>query len=221
MPSARYIQWTTPEGKQRIRDWVAKGLTDAQIAREMGTSPSRLSIWRKEHPEIKEALIRPEQKDGKIVDRHDRYSGGAPPRKLTAVEKVSALVDEWRENCKKQDKPLTITSLALALGITKETLYHYMNETESPNQVPVEDSITGNITFLSVSDVLKRARLMIEDDLMTRSLTTNNPGGAIFALKNWFGYADKKEVNVNSTSKRITASEIDSRLQALLDKAKE
>lgn len=222
MPAPKYTRWITPEGREKIRRWVADGLTDGEIAEKMGTSPSRLSTWRREHKEIREALIRPEKADdGTIRDKHERYTG-KPARKLTAVEKVKSLVEEWEEECRKQERPLTVPSLCLKLGISKDTLISYLHEGEQSPQIPVEDSITGNITFLSVSDVLKRAYLMIENDLINRSLTTNNPGGAIFALKNWYGYADKKEVNVNNTSvARITSNEIDERLKALLDKARE
>lgn len=223
MPAARYTKWTTPEGMQKIRGWVNEGKSDAEIARLMGTSASRLSVWRRQHPEIREALIRPvEMADGRVVDKHDIHKGEAP-RKLNSIDKVRGIIDEWVERCRKDKRPLTVTGLALALGIGKETLKQYLREDSMKNAAPAEDAITGEVRFLTVSDVIKRAYLLIEDDLVNRAMSTNNPGGAIFVLKNWYGYADKKDIGVvqgGSSATSLSSSELDERLRNLLEKAK-
>lgn len=58
MAKGKYEQWLTPEGLGCIEAWCRDGLTDEELAKSMGISPSTLYAWRKEHPEISEAATR-------------------------------------------------------------------------------------------------------------------------------------------------------------------
>ncbi len=61
----KYHDWITEEGLLKIEGWARDGLTDEQIAHNMGISPSTLYEWKKKHPEILEAL----KKGKEVVDR--------------------------------------------------------------------------------------------------------------------------------------------------------
>jgi transposase-like protein len=52
----KYQKWLTPESLTLLQGWARDGLTDEQIAHNMGISPSTLYAWRTAHPEISEAL---------------------------------------------------------------------------------------------------------------------------------------------------------------------
>ena len=56
MAKAKSEKWLEPDGLIRIGGWARDGLTDEQIARNMGISPSTLYDWKNKHPEISEAL---------------------------------------------------------------------------------------------------------------------------------------------------------------------
>lgn len=56
MAKARYHAWLTEEGLNRLKGWKRNGLTDEQIAHNMGISPATLYNWQKNHIEILEAL---------------------------------------------------------------------------------------------------------------------------------------------------------------------
>lgn len=61
----KYHQWITKEGLLKIEGWARDGLTNEQIAKNIGINPDTLYTWMKRFPEIAETL-----KNGKeVVDR--------------------------------------------------------------------------------------------------------------------------------------------------------
>lgn len=66
MAKGKYHEWLTEEGLLRIRGWARDGLTDEQIADNMGISTSTLYEWKKRYSEISEAL----KESKEIADRH-------------------------------------------------------------------------------------------------------------------------------------------------------
>lgn len=52
----KYTQWTGPEGLLKIRTWAEDGLSDMQIASNMGVSRKTLYEWKGKYPEFAEAL---------------------------------------------------------------------------------------------------------------------------------------------------------------------
>ena len=61
----KYQEWLEPEKLILIEGWARDGLTDEQIAHNMGIAPSTLYEWKKQYSEISEAL----KKGKEIVDR--------------------------------------------------------------------------------------------------------------------------------------------------------
>lgn len=65
MAKGKYHEWLTEEGLIRIEGWARDGLTDEQIAHNMGIRTSTLYEWKKRFPEFSEALKRGKE----VVDR--------------------------------------------------------------------------------------------------------------------------------------------------------
>lgn len=61
----KYHEWLTDEGLIKLEGWARDGLTDEQIAENMGISSSTLYEWKKKYSEITESLKRGKE----IVDR--------------------------------------------------------------------------------------------------------------------------------------------------------
>ncbi|MBO0459538.1 helix-turn-helix domain-containing protein [Enterococcus hulanensis] len=62
---AKYTEWLTKEGLLRIQGWARDGLSDEQVAANMGISRSTLNAWKKKFPDISDTL-----KKGKdVADR--------------------------------------------------------------------------------------------------------------------------------------------------------
>ena len=64
MANGKYQQWLEPEGLTLLEGWARDGLTDEQIAGNIGINTSTLYDWKNKFPKISEAL----KKGKEIVD---------------------------------------------------------------------------------------------------------------------------------------------------------
>jgi transposase-like protein len=65
MAKGKYEEWLTEDGLILIEGWARDGLTDEQIAHNMGIRRETLWSWRKQYPNIDNAL----KKTKEVVDR--------------------------------------------------------------------------------------------------------------------------------------------------------
>ncbi len=64
MAKGKYEYWLTPEGLIKLEGWARDGLTDEQIAKNIGINPATLYVWKNNYPEISESL----KKGKEVVD---------------------------------------------------------------------------------------------------------------------------------------------------------
>ena len=64
MAKGKYEYWLTEEGLTLLEAWARNGLSDEQIAGNMGINPATLYEWKKKYPEIPESL----KKGKEVVD---------------------------------------------------------------------------------------------------------------------------------------------------------
>jgi len=62
---AKYTEWLTKEGLTKIEGWARDGLTNEQIAQNIGINVDTLYRWKKKYYEFSEALKRGKE----VVDR--------------------------------------------------------------------------------------------------------------------------------------------------------
>ena len=60
----KYEEWLTKEGLLKIEGWARDGLTDEQIAKNMGISRSTLNEWKNKYSDILDTL----KKGKEVVD---------------------------------------------------------------------------------------------------------------------------------------------------------
>lgn len=65
MAKGKYHEWLEPEGLLKIEGWAHDGLTNEQIAGNMGITRETLNQWSKRYPDISDAL----KKGKEVVDR--------------------------------------------------------------------------------------------------------------------------------------------------------
>lgn len=107
------------------------------------------------------------------------------PQKFKTVEELEEKIDEYFASCFKEDgeriRPFTITGLALALDTTRETLLDYEKSDK----------------FAKFSDTIKKAKQTCQNYAEEHLFTSRNVIGAIFSMKNNYGWKDKTEVDTN------------------------
>lgn len=64
MAKGKYEYWLTPEGLIKLEGWARDGLTDEQIAKNVGISRETLNQWKKKYADISDAL----KKGKEVVD---------------------------------------------------------------------------------------------------------------------------------------------------------
>jgi len=65
MAKGKYQEWLTQENLTLLEGWARDGLTDEQIAHNMGIKRQTLYDWKKKYPDISDALKRGKE----VVDR--------------------------------------------------------------------------------------------------------------------------------------------------------
>lgn len=65
MAKGKYHEWLEPEGLLLIEGWARDGLTNEQIACNIGINPDTLYTWMKKYPEISDTL----KKGKEVIDR--------------------------------------------------------------------------------------------------------------------------------------------------------
>ena len=104
MAKGKFQQWLTPEGLLKIEGWSRDGLTDEQIAKNMGISRDTLYSWKKTYPDISDTL----KKGKEIVDREvensllERALGGIHEVKKH-IKVKQTYYDERGRKCEKEE----------------------------------------------------------------------------------------------------------------------
>jgi hypothetical protein len=80
--------------------------------------------------------------------------------------------------------PYTMSGLARRLGLSRQALMEYSHRDK-------------------YGDAIKAARERIQEDVETRLMETSNQTGAIFNLKNNFGWIDKQQQDLTTNGKDL------------------
>lgn len=144
---------------------------------------------------------------------------GGRPLKFQSVEELKIKIDDYFKSCwrKKLDmfgtpikdketgehvleqfKPFTISGLAVGLNTSRETLMNYEDKGEY---------------FDTIKAAKEKCYAYTEESLFVGK----NPSGAIFSLKNNYGWVDKQEIAATNLNTNLNINEEDS--TALLEKS--
>lgn len=124
MAKGKYQEWLEPEGLLKIEGWARDGLTDEQIARNMGINPATLYEWKKKYPKIAESLKRSKDVADRQVEnalfenaisgnitaqifwlknrKPDKWRDKQEYEDRTAIDKLDGILKELRENAAEQ-----------------------------------------------------------------------------------------------------------------------
>ena len=128
---------------------------------------------------------------------------GGRPAKYSDPEAMQAVIDRYFTDCRRnqiaraqntmlddtitEDERPTVTGLSLTLGFNgRQSLIDY---------------VTRKVDADRFADTVKRAKARVEQALEQR-LYESSPAGAIFSLKNNYGWRDEKHLSVDVEEKR-------------------
>lgn len=152
MAKGKYHEWLTKEGLLRLQGWARDGLTDAQIATNMGINVATLYRWENEFCDIRNAL-----KDGKeVVDRQVENA--------LLKSALGYMYDEVTEE--RRDDELVVTKVVHkeVQPNTTAQIFWLKNRKRAEWRDRVENAITGadggavKVETLTESDVDKRIK---------------------------------------------------------------
>lgn len=139
---AKYEKWLTHEGLVRIGGWSRDGLTDEQIAHNMGISRSTLNVWRKKYSDISDTI----SKGKDVVDREvenallNRAMGTTTTDKMyRMVHKDDEILDmEQRQyqNAWKLEHPAATIKQIRDAAIAAVPEYKRIQQTENIHEFP-------------------------------------------------------------------------------------
>lgn len=111
------------------------------------------------------------------------------PLKFKSPEELQSKIDAYYEWAKENKKHITITGLAWFLDTNRQTLLRYEEE-DSELLKSVDEDVRQ-----AFRDTVKRAKARVEMEYEESLYNKNSAVGAIFTLKNNYGYVDKQEVS--------------------------
>jgi hypothetical protein len=117
---------------------------------------------------------------------------GRPP-KFNNVKEMQEAIDAYFSECDsigEHGRPYTMSGIAYALDMSRQALLDYANKDE----------------FL---DAIKKARQRVEIDVENRLMSGSAVAGAIFNLKNNFGWRDKTEVEQHNYNHESALDELE------------
>ncbi|MDF2056311.1 transposase [Priestia megaterium] len=101
MAKGKYEKWITEEGLVLLEGWARNGLTDEQIAHNVGVSRSTLNDWKKKYPDISDAL----KKGKEVVDL--QVENALLKRALGYAYEEVTEESQWNEKAKQYELVIT------------------------------------------------------------------------------------------------------------------
>jgi hypothetical protein len=112
--------------------------------------------------------------------------GGAPLMYEDREEEMNRRIDEYFELCEEKEDAPTWEGVAISLGPTKQTLSEWMHRNDH------------------IGESTKRAKAYCEQWIAKKMIMGKIPPiGAIFTLKNNYGWKDQKDLDVTSKGQSI------------------
>lgn len=123
MARAMYKEWLDKDKLVLLKGWKRDGLTDAQIAHNMGISINTLNKWKREHVQIRQALKIGREEINYIVE--NALLKKALSGNTTAM--IFFLKNNWRDKyndsqLSKEERELVLTNIKKAKATARKTL---------------------------------------------------------------------------------------------------
>lgn len=223
----------TKDGLKILADLCRAGLTDTAIATKIGIDNVTLSRWRAAVPSIRATMDEARGKPVKPM-AHDithvrlrepktdkeRYARISQKAHINDVSAVKCTVAQWMDKRELKHMPLTRESLCEALNISIAEYRRIVDDRAIFDEAPMIVNVTTGKVRAEVAEILRGADAAILSDIVDSAMG-RNPTGAIFLLKNHWGYVDKQTTEISDKSINVSWQTVDNNLYKAVDKDRE
>lgn len=123
---------------------------------------------------------------------------GGRPLKFKTPEELEKRIEEYFKYAKDNMEVPTVSGLAWFLGTNRQCLLRYQEE-DNDLLKSVPDDVKGMFR-----DTVKQAKARIEAGYEQALFSKNSAVGAIFTLKNNYGWVDKQELEQTNKTIEVT-----------------
>lgn len=150
MAKGKFVQWLTREGLLKIQGWARDGLSDEQVAKNMGVSRSTLNVWREKYSDISDALKEGKEVADRIVENALFKSAQGymvkvkKPIKIHVIEYASGSGKKRKE----YDKIVQSEEEQWIPGqVTAQIFWLKNRKPEKWREKPVDETVDNNVTI--------------------------------------------------------------------------
>ena len=150
MAKGKFVQWLTREGLLKIQGWARDGLTDEQVAKNMGISRYTLNVWREKYSDISDALKEGKEVADRIVENALFKSAQGymvkvkKPIKIHVIEYASGSGKKRKE----YDKIVQSEEEQWIPGqVTAQIFWLKNRKPERWRDKPVDETVDNNVTI--------------------------------------------------------------------------
>ena len=154
---AKYTEWISEEGLIKIGGWAKDGLTDEQIAQNIGISRSTLNEWKKRFPDIKDTIKRGKE----VVDRQVENALFKSAVGYEYTEITKELTDSGMKVTKRVTKQVAPNPTSAIFWLKNRKPDEWRDKKET--QVSGEMSVNNPFAGLSEKELRKLAESDEED----------------------------------------------------------
>lgn len=147
MAKGKYQCWLMPEGLLKLEGWARDGLTDEQIAKNIGINPATLYDWKNKYPKISEVL----KKGKEIVDRQVENA----LLKRALGYKYNETIQEICKDAVTGEQKLTITKIVTKQVAPDTTAQIFWLKNRKPGQWRDKQEVEDKAALEKLDEILK------------------------------------------------------------------
>lgn len=149
----KYKYWLTKEGLIKIEGWAKDGLSDEQIAHNIGIDKSTIYQWKKKYEVIANVL----KKGKEVVDRQVENALLKRALGYDYEEETKMVSESGKKSIKvvKKHIPPDVTAIIFWLKNRKREQWRDVNKIEIDKPVQVEQNTNIDLSNLSKDELLK------------------------------------------------------------------
>lgn len=160
--NGKYKEWITEEGLLKIEGWARDGLTNNQIAHNIGIIPNTFYTWIKRFKELEYTL----KKSKDVVDRKVENALFKRALGYDYEEETKMVSESGKKSIKivKKHVPPDVTAIIFWLKNRKPKQWRDVNKLEIDKPVQVEQNTNIDLSKLSKDEILKMTKEAFKDE---------------------------------------------------------